>query len=213
MAGCGYGGSDYQVDRSAYPVKGIDISAHNGVIDFDRVRSDSVAFVMIKATEGADFCDPLFRRNVRDARRAGLKVGAYHFFRFETPGHLQAYNFLTSVSRESMDMPLAIDVENWNNADGVPGEEIVSQLAQMVNVLREAGYRVMIYTNKDGYEQYVEDNFDDVGLWVSSLGSEPKADWTLWQHSHCGSVQGIDGSVDINTYRGTGSEFDRWLGK
>lgn len=211
LAGCGMGNRDYHVDRAAYPVKGIDISAHNGAVDFDRVRADSVTFVLMKATEGADFCDAMYDRNAKGARKAGLKVGAYHFFRFETPGHLQAYGFLTAVNNAPVDLPLAIDVENWKNADGVPKEEIVTQLAQMIGVLREAGYRVMIYTNKDGYEQYVKGNFDDVDLWLSSLGAEPEGEWTMWQHSHCGSVDGIDGYVDINTYDGTERDFACWL--
>lgn len=211
LASCGFGNRDYHVDRAEYPVKGIDISAHNGTIDFGRVRADSVTFVLMKATEGADFCDAMFDRNAAAAHRAGLKVGAYHFFRFETPGHLQAYGFLTAVANANLDMPLAIDVENWQNADGVPKEEVVEQLAQMVSVLREAGYRVMIYTNKDGYEEYVKGNFDDVDLWLSSLGVEPDAEWVLWQHSHCGLVDGIDGYVDINTYDGGREDFARWL--
>lgn len=211
LASCSLGNRDYHVDRAEYPVKGIDISAHNGTIDFDRVRADSVTFVLMKATEGMDFCDAMFDRNAAAAHSAGLKVGAYHFFRFETPGHLQAYAFLTAVGNARVDMPLAIDVENWKNADGVPREEIVNQLSQMVNVLREAGYRVMIYTNKDGYEDYVKGNFDDMDLWLSALGVEPAADWVLWQHSHCGLIDGIDGYVDINTYAGGREEFARWV--
>lgn len=213
VASCGIGSRDYQVDRSRFPVKGIDISAHNGAVDFERVRDDSVSFVLIKATEGVDFCDAMFDRNVADAHAAGLKVGAYHFFRFETPGHLQAYGFLTAVGNSSIDLPLAIDVENWKNADDVPEQEIINQLAQMINVLREAGYRVMIYTNKEGYDQYVKGNFDDVDLWLSSLGAEPDADWRLWQHSHRGRVDGIDGHVDINTYNGTEVEYAEWVGR
>ncbi|MDE6309419.1 MAG: hypothetical protein K2L81_04415, partial [Muribaculaceae bacterium] len=76
------------------PVNGIDISSHNGKIDFEAVRADSIDFVIIKATEGSTFKDPAFHTNHTNALKAGLKVGAYHFFRFETNGQQQALNLI-----------------------------------------------------------------------------------------------------------------------
>lgn len=73
-------------DRNLYPTRGIDISAHNGTIDFGKVKKAGYDFVIIKATEGTDFKDSMFSDNLRRAREAGLKVGAYHFFRFDTDG-------------------------------------------------------------------------------------------------------------------------------
>ena len=78
---------------SDYEIVGIDVSAHNGDIDFDRVKAEGIEFVFIKATEGSTFKDKRFVDNVRKARKAGLKVGAYHFFRFDTPGYMQGLNF------------------------------------------------------------------------------------------------------------------------
>lgn len=69
------------IDRNIYPVMGVDISNHNGAIDFGRVSRDGISFVIIKASEGQQYRDPAFASYYREARRAGLKVGAYHFFR------------------------------------------------------------------------------------------------------------------------------------
>ena len=69
------------VNRYRYPIAGIDVSKHNGNIDFKQVRDDDYQFVFIKATEGKTYKDDAFDRNYRGARDAGLKVGAYHFFR------------------------------------------------------------------------------------------------------------------------------------
>ncbi|MEG0701719.1 MAG: GH25 family lysozyme, partial [Muribaculaceae bacterium] len=83
------------INKITYPVNGIDVSAHNGNIDFARVAQDSISFVFIKATEGASFKDGKFEKNYIAARDAGLKVGAYHFFRFDINGTLQGMNFVS----------------------------------------------------------------------------------------------------------------------
>ena len=211
---CRHGALHVDVDREAFPVKGIDISAHNGDVDFAQAAADSVAFVMIKATEGTDFCDARFARNRLLARGRGLKVGAYHFFRFDSPGHLQAYHFMRTVGSDSLDLPLAIDVEDWQNAQGVPQAEVVEQLVVMTDVLRSAGHRVMIYTDRNGYADCAEpvlERIPDIGIWISSPSSQPATKgWTLWQHSHEGAVKGITGPVDINTFNGSKADFEKW---
>lgn len=191
------------VDRAAYPVKGIDISAHNGHVDFDSVVADTVRFVYIKATEGLSHRDSLFASSAARAREAGLSVGAYHFFRFNTPGSAQARNLLEAVRDVPLDLPLAIDVEEWGNAADFDRDDVIRQLRGMVQVLRDSGCRVMIYTNKNGYGRFVSSAFADVPLWLCSITpGGPSARWTLWQHSHAGRVRGVRGDVDINAFRG-----------
>ena len=80
----------FSPDRGKYPVRGIDVSHHQGPIDWQRVAADDVAFAVIKATEGGDHVDDAFATNLREARAAGLAVGAYHFFTFCRPGGDQA---------------------------------------------------------------------------------------------------------------------------
>lgn len=200
--------------RERFPVAGIDISAHNGdSIDFEAVRADSVEFVLIKATEGADFKDRNFLRNLREARRAGLKVGAYHFYRFDRSGYTQALNFLNSVRGRELDLPLVIDIEEWTNPKEYQTGGILKNLDRMISHLTARGYRVMLYTNKDGYERFIRGRFDSYPVWISSF-TEPDEDieWDLWQHSHRGSVDGVDSKVDLNRFKGSYSEWEEWLG-
>lgn len=196
-------------DASEFPVRGIDVSAHNGDIDFNAVAADSIRFAYLKATEGAEFCDPLFARNYRKASRSGIKVGAYHFFRFDTPGHLQAYNFMNAIADKKLDMPPAIDVEDWNNADDVPVNDVIDQLASMVEVMHSAGRKIVIYTNKKGYDAYISGHFDTIQTWMCSLDGQPSdtINWALWQYSHTGRVRGINGPVDLDAFRGPLSAF------
>ncbi len=209
LASCGQP-HNLEVDRSDYPVKGIDLSSHNGTIDFGKVVNDSVEFVYMKATEGTEFKDPMFDRYIRGASEQGLLVGAYHFFRFDSPGHLQAYNFLDVVHEYDLDLPLAIDVEEWTNED-IPLNVVLDQLNSMISVLQSTGYPVIIYTNKQGFNKYIGSNFPDVPLWISDLAAPPEQKWTFWQHSHMGKVNGISGWVDINTYNGNRTSLDYWL--
>lgn len=199
------------VDRSRYPVKGIDVSSHNGEIDFRAVAADSVSFVYIKATEGAYWQDSCFERNFDGARAAGLRVGAYHFFRFDVSGLRQAYNFLDGLHGRKPDLPVVIDLEEWKNAPDVTTADIIDRLAVMTDRLKAEGLDVMIYTNKSGYSRFLHRRFDDLELWICSFTDPPTGGpWRLWQHSHLGRVRGISGPVDMNTFNGSAEEFAKF---
>ena len=199
-----------EVNRQQYPVVGIDVSAHNGVVDFDSVAAAGVDFVFIKASEGRTFRDPAFVRNYSAARRTPLAVGAYHFFRFECDGISQARNLLGAIGDLRPDLPLAIDVEEWANDATVPTALVVERLMAMVNELRHAGHSVIVYTNMNGHSRFLRDL--DVELWICSFTSPPLAHpWRLWQHSHVGRLPGIRGRVDMNTFNGSRDQWFQWL--
>lgn len=193
-------GPAIEPDPGIYTLRGIDVSAHNGDIDFDRVAQEGYGFALIKATEGTDFKDKRFDDNVGRARSAGLLTGAYHFFRFDTDGRLQAINLLHSTRGVTLDFPLIIDVEEWGNPDAVATSEIVARLRQMISHLEYFGRDIILYTNKDGYERFIRGNFDSYPLWICSFSEiDPDIPWSIWQYSHRGRVDGISGRVDFNT--------------
>lgn len=202
------------VDRSRYPVIGVDLSAHNGSVDFDSVGAAGVAFAYIKASEGVSFRDSAFARNARSAHAAGLAVGAYHFFRFECDGSGQARNLMAAVDSLPVTLPLAIDIEEWGNRVAVPTDTIVARLQTMESELRAAGFRVIIYTNKNGYHRFYRSAFATETappLWICSFTDPPlDAPWTLWQHSHSSHIPGIPGHTDLNTFNGTPEAFATW---
>ncbi|MDE7426196.1 MAG: hypothetical protein K2M79_00150 [Muribaculaceae bacterium] len=201
------------VERSEFPIKGIDISAHNGNVDFEAVAADSVDFVYLKASEGNTFRDGSFADNYDKARAAGLPVGAYHFFRFECDGEAQARNMLQAVSYRRFQLPLAIDVEETGNGAGFDAEAVRVEVQKMMEYLRQSGYRVMVYTNKQGLAQYVPEVRGDSELWICSFTNPPLpgVEWTLWQHSHRGRVRGVEGMVDVNTFNGDRARWRKWV--
>ncbi len=211
LAGCWSETIGPQAD--AYAIRGIDVSAHNGDIDFAAVAADGIGFVMIKATEGTDWQDRALTRNYFRAREAGLKVGLYHFFRFDSPGDLQALNFADAASLRPVDMPLVIDLEEFGNPRFTPTRQVLARLDTCLSHLRRRGYDVMLYTNKRGYSRFVEGRYDTIPLWLCSLedGSPDARTWTFWQHSHRGRVAGIRGNVDLNVFHGDSAAFASFL--
>lgn len=194
-----------------YELVGIDVSSHNGKINFERVSGAGIDFVIIKASEGAAFRDSRFASNYDCAKDNGLAVGAYHFFRFDVDGTLQARNFVETIGDRDFDLPLVIDVEEHGNPYVFLRSKVVRQLRDMVDELTALEYRVMIYTNKDGYYKFIKDNFDDYPLWLCSLNRRPELDWTIWQYSHWGVVDGIQGDVDLNRFYGNLEQWKNWL--
>lgn len=193
------------IDTVRYTVRGVDVSAHNGDVDFKRLADAGIDFVYIKASEGATWRDARFEENYAAALESGMAVGVYHFFRFDVEGWRQSVNIMRAINGRRLDLPVAIDVEEYNNPTDNPTEVIVKNLRSMVELLRQGGREVIIYTNKNGYHRFVRGHFDDVALWLCSFTDPPLYDdsrWTLWQHSHRGRLEGVEGDVDLNTFNG-----------
>ena len=138
------------VDPEQFPVRGIDVSSHNGMMNLDAAARDGVEFIWIKASEGADFRDANFALNYQKAQHAGLKTGAYHFFRFNRGGVEQALNLLRVVSGRRLELGIAVDVEEHGNPR-TDTDSVLQRLQTMTEYLNLRGYRVTFYTNKDGY--------------------------------------------------------------
>lgn len=200
------------VDRELYPVRGIDVSAHNGLMNLDAAASDGVEFIFIKASEGDTFRDRNFRFNYEKAYHAGLKIGAYHFFRFDCGGVAQAKNLIAAIGDRRLDLGVAIDIEKNNNARDIDSTLIASRLASMVEYLNLSGHRVTLYSNREGYYDYIRDVVPGACLWICSFHSDPiNAEWTFWQFNHRGHVKGIRGNVDMDAFCGNRQEWENYL--
>lgn len=204
-----------KVDRYRYPVAGIDVSRHNGDIDFEQVRDDDYQFVFIKASEGKTYRDDAFAKNYKKAKQAGLKVGAYHFFRKNRTGKEQADNLLGVIKGKKFDLPLVIDLEDdWGNGATVGRDLAIDRVMEMMDILGDAGYQVMVYTNLNGYNKYYKNMLGDHDLWLCSFTSPdllPHLPHCFQQFSHVGTVNGVKGDVDLNVFRGSKKEWQDYL--
>lgn len=208
-----YMSSPPYVDPERFPVRGFDISSHNGYANLNAAAAAGYDFVFIKASEGADFRDENFVLNYQKARHAGLKTGAYHFFRFDRDGIEQAKNLLRVIGPRPLELGVAIDVEDQGNATGVPADSIKARLQLMIEYLNLRGHRVTLYSNRAGYEKYLLPDFEGSPLWICQFtDNSTNTDWTYWQFDHHGRIPGIRGDVDLNVFSGSRDDWERnWM--
>lgn len=184
--------------------RGIDVSHHQGDIDWTLVAGDRVEFAWIKATEGSTFTDPRFTTNREAARASGLRVGAYHYFSICRDGGPQAQHFLDVVGDISgrNNLPPAVDVE-LDPACTPTRDELVSRVSDFIEAVEEStGRSVVVYAFPDLEKQYELTKALDRPTWVRRLGhKQPVGDWLVWQKSQSASIAGIDGPVDLNLMR------------
>ncbi|MDB5529473.1 MAG: glycoside hydrolase family 25 [Devosia sp.] len=195
---------NYSPDRARYPVRGIDVSHHQGAIDWPLVAADDVSFVIIKATEGGDYVDERFAENLRDARAAGLTVGAYHYFTLCRPGAEQAANFLATVPRDQDLLPPVVDLEYEGNCDADRSPEAVrAELDAFLAPVEAAfGQQAVFYITYGFFDDYAK-YLPRRPLWTRWIAWHPADEnWLLWQYHNAGRVNGIDGDVDLNVLQG-----------
>ena len=203
-----YGEPDYP---EGYDIHGIDISHHQGVINWDKLRTaminrGPVRFVMIKATEGGDYLDKCFRDNFYQARENGFIRGAYHFWSNKNGAREQAYFFLDQVKLEEGDLPPVLDVEN-KPAD-VSDEDFQRDILTWLHIVEDRYHvKPIIYTYYKFKEKYLGDErFDDYPFWIAHYyvkELEYTGKWKFWQHTDVGKLPGIETNVDLDVYNGS----------
>lgn len=203
------------------PVHGIDISRWQGTIDWNRVRRSGVSFAFLKATEGADHSDPRFASYWRQAGQARIPRGAYHYYYFCRSGAEQARWFIRNVPKEAGSLPPVLDIE-WTHSRSCrrrpSGAEIRREAKIFLDTLQaHYGQRPVIYTTVDFYRDSGIGRMREE-FWLRSVADHPRniypgQRWTFWQYSGTGTVPGIRGDVDLNTFAGSVSAWRSWLNR
>ena len=201
-----------------YLIHGIDVSKYQQTIAWDlvkemKVKDIQLGFAFIKATEGIANTDPLFYRNWKKSRQAGVIRGAYHFFLATKDGREQAENFISVVELENGDLPPVVDIEQ---AYGVNNAILKKELKKWLDVIEYYyGVKPIIYTNVDFYTRNLGKEFDGYPLWTAHYlqYNIPRIDrnWDFWQHSEEGRVNGILSKVDFNVFNGDSVQFKNLL--
>ncbi|MBU0859796.1 MAG: glycoside hydrolase family 25 protein, partial [Alphaproteobacteria bacterium] len=191
-------------DYKDYPIHGLDISHHQGQIDWPSVDNQKYKFVFIKATEGGDFKDRLFEKNWENAGRSGFLVGAYHFFTLCRDGRTQALNFIESVPSGQNSMPPVVDLEFVGNCSKRPSkQEFLQELSNYVALIEETyNQKTIIYTTYEFFEDYLAgSSYETYPLWIRDIFKKPSShflNWGIWQYADNAKVNGINGRVDLN---------------
>lgn len=203
--------------REKYPVRGVDVSHHQGDINWKLLSQQDITFAYIKATEGSSFVDKNFMKNFSGASETALRVGAYHFFSYDSSGEAQYANFISVVPlRENM-LPPVIDIEFYGDKEeNLPDREKTKTELKILLQLLEKQYQMkpIIYTTGKVYNLYLIDDFYENDIWIRNILTEPRlADgcpWKFWQYTAREKLAGYDGRekyIDMNAFAGTPQEF------
>lgn len=199
-------------------VLGVDVSEHQGTIDWKAVKDAGMEFVIMRIgyrgmTEGLLNVDATFEQNYQSALDAGLKVGVYFFSQAVTEEEAQkeADFVLDTLNGRELSYPIVFDWETPIPSEELPaedlraydmsGEEVTSFAKTFCQRIEDRGYTACVYTNKHmAYNSFNLEELKDYPLWYAEYQPAPSLyyDFRIWQYSASGTVPGIAGSVDLN---------------
>jgi lysozyme len=193
---------------------GIDVSHHQGKIDWSKVKAGPSHFVFMKATESTGFVSKAFEGNWKGAE--GLARGAYHFFRPSVAGRAQAKHFLNTYEPKKGDLLPVIDIEDF---DGSSKSKFVAEVRDWIETVAAAigGKRPIIYTSASFWKKIGDPpGFGAHPVWVAhyTAATQPNLprgwdDHTIWQYSQTGKVDGVKGPCDVNLFNGPPDMLDK----
>ncbi len=229
----------YTADR----IYGIDISRHQHEknnrrfnIDWNRLRITHlgtlstkkiegkvdypVSFIYIKSTEGCTVLNTYYAEDYQQARKHGIKVGAYHFFSTTSAGKAQAQYFLNNSRFQKGDLPPVLDVEPTDAQISVMGgpEAFFKHVRDwLTTVKRKTGVAPILYISQMFTKKYLTlapDIAGDYFVWIARYGEyKPEMKLSIWQLSPDGKVKGIEGDVDINVFNGYKNEYEDFFAR
>ena len=194
------------------PIKGIDVSTHQGIIDWRQVKESGIQFAIIRTGYGDVLSNPnqvdkQFHANMKQAIVNGISVGVYHFSYAgtEAAARREAEGVLSLIKDYSLTYPVYFDYEY--DSDRLAGKLGKTQLTNVaiafMDRIREAGYQTGVYTNLDFVRnRYDMPKLEKYELWLAHYGTDtPGVPCGLHQTSESGSVPGIKGKVDLDIDR------------
>lgn len=193
-------------------VKGIDVSYHQGNIDWKKVKNDGVKFAIIRAGSGTKE-DVKFKTNIEGALNAGVEVGVYWFSNAYTASNAkdEAKECMRVISpyKNKLSFPVFFDFEEYtiklaqDNNINLSLSSVSNICETFLSNLKTEGYKCGLYTNKTVSKYYISDNLrNSYDFWIAQYSDKCTywSKYTMWQYSQSGKVAGINGNVDLNYY-------------
>lgn len=192
---------------------GIDVSSHQGEIDWQRVKRAGVEFAFIRVggrgygSEGNMYDDAYFEKNIEGALDAGIKVGIYYFSQAisEKEAEEEANYVLEHIKGYDITYPVVFDWERVGDSNsrtyGLDTDTLCRAANKFCSMIEAAGYKPMVYFNSYcGYLKYDLSRIDQYDFWYARYNDTPDFyyDFDIWQYSDSGTVDGIAGRVDLD---------------
>lgn len=185
-------------------IKGIDVSKHQGKIDFKKVKASGIEFVIIRAGYGcyASQKDPCFEENYTNAKAAGLAVGAYWYSYADSVQEAvkEAEICLEVIKGKKFEYPVFFDLEEQSQFK--KGRIFCTNLVNaFCGVLEKNGYFAGLYMSRSPLQTYITaETAEKYSLWIAEYNSKCNysGNYGMWQYSSGGKISGISGNVDLN---------------
>lgn len=192
---------------------GIDVSEYQDKIDWDEIKEIEggypIEFVFIRASVGNERADKKFKKYWKKAKEKKFVCGAYHYYRPNENSLEQAQNFIQQVTLVEGDFPPVLDIEKLPKTQSI--ERLKVGLHRWLEAVeKHYGVKPIIYSSESYYEDFLKDDFEDYPFWIANYTAFYKDiddEWSIWQLSENGKVNGIKGRVDINIYNGNSVEM------
>ena len=196
--------------------KGIDVSAWQGLIDWKKVKNSDVNYAIIRCGYGMDLekqDDEYWKRNADECRRLGIPFGVYLYSYADSVERAisEAKHVLRLVEGYHITYPIYYDLEENSVRNNVSKEEIAVIAKAFCDIISDAGYRVGIYSNTEWFTNYLTDPyFLQIEKWVAQYYDRCtyQGQYSMWQCTDVGQVDGIEGFVDLNMDFGTSDIYD-----
>ena len=200
-----------QCEDTCSHVHGLDMSHYQGDIWWETVAENSnhkLNYVYLKATEGGTRIDQRYLENIEAARRCGMNVGSYHFYRPAVPQEEQLRNFRMQCRPQDQDLIPMVDIETTG---GLSTEALRDSLDKfLVLMTKEYGVKPLVYTYTNFYNKHLSGALDGYLLFIAQYnGREPELndgrDIFAWQYTGKGRINGVKGYVDKSRLMGNHS--------
>lgn len=187
----------------------VDISYHNGTVDFKKLKAAGVAGVILRAGYGSRNVDSKFRENIKKAADAGLYIGVYWFSYAYTEkmAKAEAEKCLEVIEpyKKSITLPVFFDweydsMEYAKRHDIRPNKSSITKMNKVFcQAVKKAGYKAGFYFNKDYAENYIDVSaLKEFVTWYARYTSSKQTAYDIWQYTEAGHISGVSGSFDLN---------------
>ena len=191
-------------------IKGIDVSAWQGKIDWKTVADYGMGFAILRITEAGNVVDSQFENNLAGCNKYNIPVGVYKYSYAMTIAEIQreARKVVSTLNGRRIQFPVFLDLE-YNNQRSLGSESIHKMADAFLEIVEAAGYKFAIYCNVDWYENVICSHLKKYDFWIARypanddgwLQERLRPDFGVgWQYSSKAKIPGISGTVDRNVF-------------
>ena len=200
-------------DDKYYSKLGVDVSSHQGIVDWEKVRAEGIDFAILRIGyrgygQAGKLCeDSMFEENYNKAKEYGIEIGAYFFSQAVNIDEVkeEAEMVLEKLKGKEITYPVSFDLEKIKNdtarTDNLTNEEIDNMTLEFCKIMEENGYTPCIYANAKTFTTRMQlDRYNKYQKWYADYQTKPlyPYEFTIWQYTETGRIDGINGGVDIN---------------